>query len=614
MSLLPVQSPIDILANYYATRQKHASLTEASQIYDELRIHANGEYPKDLIDKLRPSESKDIKEYRKSTYQPHTKPIVTKIISSLYKIRRSQDWSIKYENEVMAKIGTIPVGEELEYYCEESFPYFGSVTNWMFNVGLKNYLIDPNGLVAILPLNTDAQATELYKPYPLIFNSNQIVDFLMDEYAVVQSADTIKYNMGGAQKDGAIYYIFDKNSILRYVETFSEAENKVVLVKDMEFIHNMGELPVIQFQGQFRKAMDKHFVFESRIAGIIPRLNEFATMWSDFKAEVVQHVHSTRWVMATQDCTQCNGTGNIIDYIGNTGTVICPTCKGKQKVFTSPYENLVVVTPTNANSGENPLPNGAPAGYIQKDGVAEMTKTLNEIIKEQAYYALSAINMEFLAEAPLSQSGIAKEVDRDELNNFVHAIAEDIVRIMDDIYYFVNEYRYSVAVPNPQLRRELLPEIAVPEKYDLLSTRSSFEELKMARESNINSIIITQMELDIARKRFNSDDDTSEELVATLNLDPFPGKSMDEITAGLTNGGIDKRDFIIWCNLNQFVKSAIAENEEFTDLPLQEQKDIIGKMADEMQAKNAYSINPAPYMTQVPTEEVEPKETGRPLA
>lgn len=614
MSLLPVQSPIDILANYYATRQKHASLGEACHIYDELRIHANGEYPGELIDKLRPSESKDIKEYRKSTYQPHTKPIVTKIISSLYKIRRSQDWSIKYENEVMTKIGTIPVGEELEAYCEESFPYFGSITNWMFNVGLKNYLIDPNGLVAILPLNTDAQATELYKPYPLIFNSNQIVDFLMDEYAVVESADTMPYKMGGATKNGKIFYIFDKNSILRYVETYSEAENKVVLVKDMEFFHNMGELPVIQFQGQFRKAMDKHFVFESRIAGIIPRLNEFATMWSDFKAEVVQHVHSTRWVMATQDCTQCNGTGNIIDYIGNTGTVICPTCKGKQKVFTSPYENLVVVTPTNANSGENPLPNGAPAGYIQKDGVAEMTKTLNEIIKEQAYYALSAINMEFLAEAPLSQSGIAKEVDRDELNNFVHAIAEDIVRIMDDIYYFVNEYRYSVAVPNPQLRRELLPEIAVPEKYDLLSTRSSFEELKMARDSKINSIIITQMELDIARKRFSADECTSEELVATLNLDPFPGKSMDEITAGLTNGGIDKRDFIIWCNLNQFVKSAIAENEEFTDLTLQEQKDIISKMADEMMAKNAYSINPAPYMTNVPTEEVEPLETGRPLA
>jgi hypothetical protein len=614
MSLIPTKSPFDILAEYYATNQKHVASYESTKIYDELRIHADGEYPKELIDKTRPSESREIKEYRKSTYQPHTKPIVTKIISSLYKIRRSQDWSIQYGNEVMAKIGTIPVGEELENYCENMFPYFGSITHWMFNVGLKNYLIDPNGLVAVIPLNSDAPSTEMYKPYPTIFNSNKVIDFVMDEYAVVESVDTMPYKMGGATKQGKIFYIFDKIQVVRYVETYSESENRIVLVKDMEFVHNMGELPVFQFQGQFRKALDKHFVFESRIAGIIPRLNEFATMWSDFKAEVVQHVHSTRWVMATQDCTQCNGTGNIIDYMNNSGTVICPTCKGKQKVFTSPYENLVVVTPTNANSGENPLPSGPPAGYIQKDGVAEMTKTLNDIIKEQAYYALSAINMEFLAEAPLSQSGVAKEVDRDELNNFVHAIAEDIIRIMDDIYYFVNEYRYSVAVPNPQTRRELLPEIAVPEKFDLLSTRSSFEELKVARDSKINSIIITQMELDIARKRFSADDDTAEEIVCTLNLDPFPGKSMDEITSGLTNGGINKQDFVIWCNLNQFVKSAIAENEEFTDLPLAEQKTIIAKMADEMLAKNAYTINPAPYMTNVPKEENEPEETGRPLS
>jgi hypothetical protein len=614
MSLIPTPSPFDILANFYATKVKHPSIDESTKIYDSLRIHANGEYPKDLIDNLRPSESREIKEYRKSTYQAHTKPIVTKIISSLYKIRRSQDWSIKYENEVMNKIGTIPVGEDLQNYCENRFPYFGSVTDWMFNVGIKNYLIDPNGLVAIMPLNTDAPSTEMYKPCPFIYNSNQIVDFVMDEYAVVKSSDTMPYQMGQITKPGDVYYIFDKTQIVRYREIFSETENKVVLIKDMEFIHNMGELPVFQFQGLFNKAMDKHFVFESRISGIIPRLNEFATMWSDFKAEVVQHVHSTRWVMATQDCTQCNGTGNIIDYMNNAGTVICPTCKGKQKVFTSPYENLVVVTPTNANAGENPLPSGAPAGYIQKDGVAEMTNTLNNIIKEQAYYALSAINMEFLAEAPLSQSGIAKEVDRDELNNFVHAIAEDIVRIMDDIYYFVNEFRNSFIVPNPQLRQELLPEIAVPEKYDLLSTRSSLDELKVARDSSVNSIIITQMELDIARKRFGSDEDVAEELVCILNLDPFPGKSMDEITAGLTNGGITKSDFVIWCNLNQFVKSAIAENEEFTDLPLIEQKAIISKMASDMLATSAYNVNPAPYLANVPKEENEPEDTGRPLS
>lgn len=612
MALLPSSNPIELLANYYSTKQKHPAYVLADSIYRSLRVHANGEYPKELIDELRPSESKEIKEYRKKTYQPHTKPIVSKIISSLYKIRRSPDWQIKYENEVEKTIGTIPVGESMSDYCEEHFPFFTSITNWMFNVGLKNYLIDPNGLVAVMPLNTNVEATELLKPYPLIFNSNHVIDFCIDEYAIVESSDTIPYKMNNATKQGRVFYIFDKNSILRYKETFSEAENKVVLALDLEYVHNLNKLPVFQFQGIFLKALDTHFVFESRIASIVPRLNEFATLWSDFKAEIVQHVHSTRWILATQDCTHCNGTGSIIGN-GSTGTVICPTCNGKQKVMTSPYENLVIVTPTNQNAGEAPLPSGPPAGYIQKTDVADMTKTLNEIIKEQAYYALSAINMEFLAEAPINQSGIAKEVDKDELNNFVHAIAEDIVAILDKIYRLIADFRYFQAVPDAMMREELCPDIAVPEKYDLLSTKSSFDELKTARDSKINATIITQMELDIARKYFSSDDEVAEELVTTMNLDPFPGKSIDEINSGLQNGGIDKLDFVIWCNLVQYVKMAIDANEEFTDLPLVEQKKVLASFAQETLAKSSYTIDPKKYMPAIPEEPEEPIETPSPL-
>jgi hypothetical protein len=121
------------------------------------------------------------------------------------------------------------------------------------------------------------------------------------------------------------------------------------------------------------------------------------------------------------------------------------------------------------------------------------------------------------------------------------------------------------------------------------------------------------MELDIARKYFSSDDEVADELVCTMNLDPFPGKSIDEINAGLQNGGIDKLDFVIWCNLVQFVKSAIAENEEFTDLPLAEQKKIMAKFAQVTLAQSSYTIDPKKYMPAIPEETEEPIETPSPL-
>ena len=291
----------------------------------------------------------------------------------------------------------------------------------------------------------------------------------------------------------------------------------------------------------------------------------------------------------------------MIKKLLSIGIVILTAC--------SPYKKIVI---TMSNIQTENWIDKPESNVISKLGPYK-TKTLNEIIKEQAYYALSAINMEFLAEAPINQSGIAKEVDKDELNNFVHAIAEDIVAILDKIYRLIADFRYFQAVPDPMMREELCPDIAVPEKYDLLSTRSSFEELKTARDSKINATIITQMELDIARKYFSSDDEVAEELVTTMNLDPFPGKSIDEINSGLQNGGIDKLDFVIWCNLVQYVKMAIDANEEFTDLPLMEQKKVLASFAQETLAKSSYTIDPAKYMPTIPEEPEESIETPSPL-
>lgn len=41
---------------------------------------------------------------------------------------------------------------------------------------------------------------------------------------------------------------------------------------------------------------------------------------------------------------------------------------------------------------------------------------------------------------PQNESGYAKDVDREELNNFAYACAEDIVWMMDKCYYLFAKY------------------------------------------------------------------------------------------------------------------------------------------------------------------------------
>ena len=69
------------------------------ELAEKLRVHADGKMPRTLITERRPNESDKIKEYREKIYVPITKRTISKVFSSLEKIRRSQDWNVQYDAE-----------------------------------------------------------------------------------------------------------------------------------------------------------------------------------------------------------------------------------------------------------------------------------------------------------------------------------------------------------------------------------------------------------------------------------------------------------------------------------------------------------------------------------
>src|SRR5690606_24926172 len=113
-----------------------------------------------------------------------------------------------------------------------------------------------------------------------------------------------------------------------------------------------------------------------------------------------------------------------------------------------------------------------------------------------------ALNMQFLDETPLNESGKAKEVDRDELNNFVYSVAEDLVRIADRVNQNSVEYRYKTVLPIKSKREKLVPEIPVPEKFDLLSSNYLVTEIKEIRDAKVNPIMASELEIELAAKTF----------------------------------------------------------------------------------------------------------------
>jgi len=547
-------------------------------LYNHLRIHFNGEFPRKLVEQRRPNEALSSYEYRRANYKPKTKIICNRVLTSLSKIRRSPDWSVKFELDTKK----IPEKETPEQYFNYNYPYFNSITNWAFAILLKNYLIDSNAICIVGPLVDYKPSDGYMKPFPIIYNSDQVIDYKEGELCVVRSHEKCSYNTGEGKQmhDGMVYIVVTDTQYIRYEQVNADGKVDSAYYYD----HNFGEIPAFKLRGQFSEHREKQTVWESRISPMLPELDEYVGLNEDLSAQIVQHVHSEKWVYEQNNvCESCNGTG----YERQNTMLPCFTCQGSKTKKISPFD-IVNVKAANTNLGQvsAPIP---PAGYIGKEWVADMARLLNEMLEACGFKSLSAINMEFLSKIPASQSGIAKEYDHDESNNTVHAICEDIVWILDKVCYYSIEYRYATVVPNKEERLLLMPKIAVPEKYDLLNTDYLLAEKKAALDAKMNPMFMNKMEVEIAAKKYPNDPEFIDEMELIFELDPFNSFSRDEVLTMQQNGYITKLDAVISCNIQQFVCRALDEKEGFTELEDSEQKKIIEGYANEIIKANDVS-------------------------
>lgn len=567
---------------YFSGKTKRLFHDECIEIAESMKVHADGEFPEKLLRERRPNEPLLVNEYREKIWSPITKPVIVKVLSSLQKIRRSADWSIIYDG--LDEFTKIADDETLEEYCENNFPYFRSVTNWVFAALLRKQIIDPNSIVVVIPLETEIPENEYLKPFPVVMGSEDVIDFMIEDYAVLRNPLGSKYtSRSGEEREGKSIYVVTTIEILRYDEINEQGDFKLML----QFPHNLGMLPCFEVKGVLIDQKGVEFLYESRIAGALPELNEAVREYSDLQAAKVLHIYPERWEYTNTECTTCKGTGvrrNPLwthEGCGHTVDINCDECHGGY-VYSSGVYSKILVKPQSILDGNPvgiPTP---PAGFVEKD--VEIIKVMEESVSAHKYNALAAINFQFLEKTPMSESGISKEVDRDELNNTVNSIAEDIVYCMDMIYKIIARYRY-VSQYSVEEIEEMLPLIAVPSKYDILSPNHTGEELRAAKEGKANPIIVNALEIDYASKRFNTTEEVRERIQLILELDPLPNITEEDKMTRLSNKGISQETYIISSNITEFVQRAIEEDASFADKKLSQQKEVMKKFAQEQLAE-----------------------------
>ncbi len=536
-----------------------------------------------LIDSQRPSESDQIRLWRRNMYRPITKVPCQKVISSLKKIVKSSDWKIDYSASDPYK--GIPDKETLQNYCEKNFPQDDSIENWAYKNLVRWLLIDPNALVCVMPTSFDVSEGEFIKPYPFIITSKDVYDFKHGEYFVFLSPYKNEYKLkNGETKQGQIMMVVTDT---QYVEVKEIAQDKFQIV---EHDHNLGYCPAWLLGGENKTPDPFQPYYESFIQGMLPSLDMAAMDVSDLLAEKIQHVHSTFWSIQGQYCNACQGSGKVLQQGGQVIKQDCPDCGGRGATALSPFRSIEVnLNNSLAAQKDIPFP---PAGYIEKD--KDMVKLMRDEIETEIYDSLSAINMEFLAEVPLNNSGKAKEVDRDELNNFVYGIAYHLIEdIIKPIYWFINELRYSGLITNEEAREKQLPNIPVPANFDFLTDRGAEDSLIKISGSQVSSGIKDAAEMDYIHKKFADNPEVRNRLLLVHDHDPLPGLEITSINNLIMGGLVPKIDGVLSTFISYFVTEILSEENgnDFMNLPYDGQRDRLYEMAqlklDELDAQQA---------------------------
>jgi hypothetical protein len=597
----------DFLEPYIKGKKKHAAYEVTKDIADHLKFHFDGYVYKEvkngqtrenpyfmqLIDCRRPSESDHIKEYRRKIYLPKTKQPCFKIVNSLKKIVKSPDWNINWSKaETPPKIRK---GEQLEDYCDKNFPFFGSVENWFYSYSIKELLTDPNGLVCVLPIKYDVENTEYRKPYPYFVNSEHVFDYVEDEYAVFRTNKSYEYKSDNGKqifKDFVIC-IVTQTEVWEARQINTKGDYELEMVLNLTF----GKMPVFRIGGVYKEIIDNSSVYESFVSAILPGLDAAARETSDLDAEVVQHIFTTMWYYASQGCSDCAGTGKVLKA---GKQITCVKCDGNGVMAKSPYKDLVVKAPAMDEASMKP----PFAGHIEKN--TEIVKIQDERIFNHIFEALSAINMEFLAQTPLNQSGKAKEVDRDDLNNFVYGVAyHSVINVIVRVIFFSNEIRVMDLGFSEEEKAAMLPKIPVPERYEILSENYLQEQVAAAKTGLINPLITNSLEIEFVNKKFENFPEIRERIKTVIQLDPLPSMSSEQKDAAVLAGTILKEDAMISNYIVSFVERAIQENEGFLDLDYEEKYKIVQKYAqDKLGEAKAIQAKEQAAQRKILTEEI----------
>ena len=559
------------------------------EIADELEPHFDEDYPKKLLRVQHPGEQDWMKIYRKERWQPKTRTATGRVYTTLQKIQQADDFKIIFKND-FADIGiseSNPKGLPSKY-CLENLPKFGSIETWTFSLGLSKYLENPNSVVFVGPdleswIEDPTPGNEQFinweKPYPQVFEEDHIVYkadggiiFKLDQY---ENKDGDKVQR---KYDQFLAVSMEGLVLVRQIRPYNGNEDVFdTFIAPYAFL----QYPIYSVGSVICEIEDGQIVYDSILTPCLPAWNDALFTNDDLLVNKALHSNPIFWRYKNSPCKTCNGSG-LLSGKDNTQRT-CGSCNGNGLGSEgSPFATIEInLQKKNATNPDVQYPTGPPAGYIQLD-IAALNAQKKDI-DDDIYRGFQAIGIELLANVPASQSGIAKQYDRKELNTFFFQVAVHLGYLIEEISFAIFLQRYRTEIESRLLTLDQIeankPKVVIPSDYDVLTTSVLSTNLSDAIRNQFDPIITMGLTAQYTEKVFGENSYQLKVLKIKTALDPLQFMTTEEKLILKDSMGCTELDYITSAYLNAFVTELIEADMDWINKPRPEQRADVKAMA-----------------------------------
>lgn len=548
---------------------------EAVEIYRAGKLHAFGEFPRELFDKIKPNQREEDYKYLEAIYEAITKDVYLEFGNTCKK--SLVNGSIEFPQ--------IEDGNPLQDYLNNGIENFDSIIGWAAAM-VDTKILDGMGIVGAWPMNivtndggeliSEIQAQPVLYPVPMLVyaeNSHEGAHY------IVESKHKSDVMYGGQMKRmGYTYRYFGPDFIAEAKQVGKESDDQFEVVFILE--HEIGYTPATRLEG-IARLVETEVYYDSVFSLAVPHLNNAVIDNTGLSAVKQKVMYPTR-VMVAQKCnyqeggSMCNA-GEIEYFDNDKGQSIrktCSNCQGSGYVgVVGPMSEIRVNVDSQIGEEKSSLSALNVMTYVAPS--VDAPKFIREEVEHHLKMAQQTLHLK--SEPRQSGSITATEKDRDKENTeaFIKPISDQIWRKIEFVVEVIGKMMFAERYDTYK------PTIHKAETFDIVSSAELGEMIAEAKKVGMPGFIVQQMAEDYVNLMQTTSAKADQIAKLLVSSDRLLVLSDLEIQARLARNLVERWEVYYHDNQTFIIEAVYADNDDLFDRPMGEQLQLIQAKAIE---------------------------------